>query len=179
MALLILSILVVPRLKAVQDLFRTSAPDGAPPQPLPRTLLPSPHPSGGLQYPDPNRPNTALRFKNLQPLYEVNNSGQQPNYTSLPPSVQRTLSPQPPRHSSAATSTGIVKSSSWGEDLRGSISNPATSTPIRSGGGACKPRPNSIASQAWAHDASYAQALQQPSCYFLLFLFYFFMFCCG
>ena len=134
---------VVPRLKAVQDLFRTSAPVGDPPQPLPRTLLPSPHPAGGLQYPDPNRPNTALRFPQLQSLY---NKGQ-PNFSSLPPSVQRTLSPQPLRHNSASSSSGIVKSSSWGEDLRSSISNPATSTPIRSDGGAPKPRPKSIASQ--------------------------------
>ena len=136
---------VVPRLKAVQDLFRTSTPGGDPPQPLPRTLLPSPHPGGGVQYPDPNRPNTAIRFPQLQSLYR-SNSGQ-PNFASLPPSVQHTLSPQPPRHSSASTSSGIVKSSSWGEDLRSSISSPATSTPLRSGGGAPKPRPNSIASQ--------------------------------
>ena len=137
-------IAVVPRLKAVQDLFRTSTPGGDPPHPLPRTLLPSPHPGGGVQYPDPNRPNTAIRFPQLQSLYRSNTG--QPNFASLPPSVQHTLSPQPPRHNSAAS--GIVKSSSWGEDLRSrTISAPATSTPIRSGGGAPKPRPKSIASQ--------------------------------
>lgn len=137
-------IAVVPRLKAVQDLFRTSTPGGDPPHPLPRTLLPSPHPGGGVQYPDPNRPNTAIRFPQLQSLYRSNTG--QPNFASLPPSVQHTLSPQPPRHNSAAS--GIVKSSSWGEDLRSrTISAPATSTPIRSGSGAPKPRPNSIASQ--------------------------------
>ena len=147
---------VVPRLKAVQDLFRTSNPGGDPPQPLPRTLLPSPHPAGGLQYPDPNRPNTSLRFPQLQSLYRSNNG--QPNFASLPPPVQRTLSPQPPRHNSASSSSGIVKSSSWGEDLRSSISSPATSTPIRSGGGAPKPRPNSIASQPQQFQQSHSQA---------------------
>ena len=150
---------VVPRLKAVQDLFRTSTPGGDPPQPLPRTLLPSPHPAGGLQYPDPNRPNTALRFPELQSLYRSNNS--QPNFASLPPSVQRTLSPQPPRHNSASSSSGIVKSSSWGEDLRSSISSPATSTPIRSGVGAPKPRPNSIASQPQPQQQGFQQSQSQ------------------
>ena len=145
---------VVPRLKAVQDLFRTSTPGGDPPQPLPRTLLPTPLPGGGLQYPDPNRPNTAIRFPQLQPLYRSSTGHGQPNFASLPPSVQQTLSPQPPRHNQA--SSGIVKSSSWGEDLRSSISSHATSTPIRSGGGAPKPRPNSIASQPQL------QGFQQP-----------------
>ena len=141
---------VVGRLKAVQSLYRGAGEQGeAPPPPLPRTLLPSHHPAGGLQYPDPNKPNSGKHFPHLaavgqqgSPLAQLYRQGQPASLSALypaqlQPAAQATALARSPSLSAAS----MPKSSSWQEDL-GRREQPATSTPKR---------PNSIASQPRGH----------------------------